>query len=137
MVLSGYCSQIKFRLPSAEQRSFELRVLRSREIGIPMEQPRRFLPGLIQDLGVPDEIGHPQIGRAPLPCPEELARPADAQVLLGDHEAIVTLDERLKAVPRLLRQAVRPHQEAIRLSGSAPEPSQLQIQVGEAIPCGM
>src|SRR3989442_12440316 len=101
MVTSGYCSQIKFRLPSAEQGRFELRVLRSCEIGIPLGQPRRFLPGLIQDLGVPDEIAHPQIGGAPLPGPEKLARPADAQVLLGDQEPTVTLDHPLKAASRL------------------------------------
>src|SRR2546430_17240521 len=92
---------------------------------------RRFLPGFFQDLGVPDEIGHPQIGGAPLPGPEKLARPADAQILLGDHEAVVTLDQRLKAAPRLLRQAVRPHHETIPLTRPAPDPSPELMQLGQ------
>src|SRR5438132_14403140 len=137
MVPSGYSSQIKFRSPPAEQGRFELRVLRSREREILLKQPRRFLPGLFQDLGVADEIGHPQIGGAPLPGPKELARPADVQILLGDHEAIMTLDQRLKAAPRLLRQAVRPHQEAVRLMRPAADPSPELMQLGQAEAIGM
>src|SRR5207249_337954 len=123
MFPSGYRGQLQFLLPPPEQDGFQLPVLWSREIWILLQYPRRFLPGLFQDLGVSDEIDHPQIGGAPLPGPEELARPADAQVLFGHHKAIVTLDQRLKAAPRLLRQPVRPHQETIRLMRPAPDPS--------------
>src|SRR2546430_9443012 len=75
---------------------------------------RRFLPGLFQDLGVSDEIGHPQIGGAPLPGPEELARRSE--------EHTSELQSQSNLVCRLLLEKKKRHHAILR--SRSPSPAQ-------------
>src|SRR3989304_2236737 len=63
----------------------------------------------------PADLGQPRLAGA-----EELARPAQRQIHLGDPEAVVRRDHPLDPAPAVLGEAPRREQDAVRLPRAAP-----------------
>ena len=73
--------------------------------GILRDDAPRLLLRQRQQISIARQVRHRQLRQAALPRAEELARPADLQVLLRDHEAVAAAAPSPAAAPRRLGRA--------------------------------
>src|SRR5947209_2864726 len=95
--------------------------------------------GALEERPVALQVGEAQVGGARLANPEELAAVADVEILLGEDEAVVPLDERLEALPGAVGQFVlraRDEQAEGLLRAAADPPAQL-VELCEAESVGL
>src|SRR5688572_17865052 len=78
-----------------------IRLLRWRQRAI-LDAGARLFEGALEQIGVAHQVAGAQHRHAVLPRAEEVARPAQPQVALGDDEAVAGLGHRLQALARIV-----------------------------------
>jgi len=76
-------------------------LLADRSRRVPLHPREGFLPRLLEQRRVAHEMRHPKLRHPGLAGAEEVARPADLEVFLGESEAVVAFHHDLEALPRV------------------------------------
>src|SRR3989442_6341320 len=96
MRTSAYAREVQLAAPAREQRLAEPAVRRATELHVLGDDRLRLPPRLLEDGGVAQQVGDPELWQPGLARAEELAGPAQLHVDLGDLEPVVGLHHRLQ-----------------------------------------
>src|SRR5207245_2891697 len=91
--------QIQFRFPPPQHRFSQGTMRRCLELRVLLQQGESLLPRLLEDVGIPHQIGHAELRHAPLPESKKLTWPANAEILFGNHKPIGRSHERVQPLP--------------------------------------
>ena len=107
------------------------------QLGIALDDQAGVVARRLQQLAVGREVGQPHVGQAALPGAQQLAGAAQAQILLGDAEAVLGLAH--DGEPRLggLAERLGVEQQAGRLGGAAADAAAQLVELGEAEALGV
>src|SRR5438876_4302943 len=94
--------EIQFAPPPREQRVAEAAMGRLTELRVGGENAERLLARLLQERGVPHQVGDAELWQAGLTGAEDLAGAPEPQVRLGDPEPVVRLDHGGDPLARLV-----------------------------------
>src|SRR4030043_2162454 len=108
-----------------------------REEGIAGGQGKGCFAGFGQEVEVSQEMGHAEVRKAGLLGSEEVARPADGQVLFGDLESIGGLFHHPEAPLGVFRPAVLSDEQALGGVFAPAYAAAKLVELGEAKPLGM
>ena len=105
--------------------------------GIPLQQLIAGSMNRRQQRGIAHQVGHAERGDTGLSRAQQLARSAQFEVLLGDHEAVGGLAHHVQALPRQLRKRRLVQERAARRLGAAADASAQLVQLGQAEALGV
>ena len=107
------------------------------QLGIALDDQPGVVAGGLQQLAMGGEVGQPHVGQAALAGAQQLAGAAQAQVLLGDAEAVLGLAHDGEPRLRGLAERLGVEQQAGRLGAAAPDPAAQLVELRQAEALGM
>src|SRR5256885_820328 len=112
---SADAREIELAAPAREQRLPQPALRRLSQLGILRDDRLRLAPRLLEDRGVPQQIGDAELRQSGLPRAEEFAGAAQLQVDLRDLEAVVGLDHRAHTALGVLAETAAREEDAVGL----------------------
>src|SRR5262245_48693604 len=108
--------QLEAFAPARDERFAQRAMLRESKPRVPSDQLLGVVTRLLEEPGVGHETARPELGHARLTGSEELARPPDVEIDLGETKSVLRRDHRVDALPGVIGHRLAHHQDAEGLS---------------------
>src|SRR5262249_61528138 len=129
---SATTCQAEFAAPALQESLAQPTVSVILELRIGGDDPLRFDACILEDRGVTQEIGDPELRQPRLAGTKELSGSAERKVGLGDPESVVGLRHRLDPALGVLGELAGVKEDAVRLPRPAADPAAELVGLGGA-----